>query len=733
ILQERTGTVARYASQADYGADGAKNYALWRLMHSLDYMERRSGTGLSSSYYFDTEQEFDIRLDDDLKSRIKVSDPKGTIWGVNVQDEQGKLNARTCNESALQNLARMVDGRVINLKDYITLYSGRDVTWICPQRIRPVGFQSGQGAGGVTVDNLHLLGPRSRVRVTKAGLPPLETRITGNSILGQGGQDGFTCERSVAAYIDGVIEVEQRHPVNINTAKRETLTAMFEGLRLFRVPQSLVDRAAAAQLATRFAGRDIQRLEQFLLALASSSLNNPQKLAVALNAVCPNAALLEGTGTVPICFKSYDVYTLEAAASMNNPAGAEVAGRGYREVVSVSPPASLRKYCESQYDFNQMMSQLVVAMQTIRPDLAFGGYPFGNRMLSYPRPYTEPADVTLKPQQGQNEAFVTVTPAQDHRGENPDGYERDLVGWNTDPHSRYHYTNELDGKKVSGPETFPWNQFFAFNHTSEDDLEPGQQRPDTGSGGFEVWVRFDGTPGGVSLFEIQEQPTTNRVSLRVEGSDLVLTAADSTIPNTADPFGRIANGVAEIRWPNFQITADTWTHFGAYWKSNRHADLALLVDGFSDPQAKFMHYDRPGGNKLMTKLSSALTQTSTNLTLVDSSFCPTGNEFTPLLIGNEVVLFNAGSGTAVRGARGTAPQDHDSQVNVSLYGYSSKIRRGTINVQLNANFSVDLNYNNGIPQTTATSRFNFGQNPQANVAGDFQDPTTMQWQVQSTA
>src|SRR6185503_3654876 len=118
ILQERTGTTARYLSQADYGADGAKNYALWRLMHSIDYMERRSG-GLNSSYWFDTEQEFDIRLDDDLKSKVKVSDPKGAIWGVNVQDEQGKLNVRTCNVNALQNLARMVDGRVINLKDYL--------------------------------------------------------------------------------------------------------------------------------------------------------------------------------------------------------------------------------------------------------------------------------------------------------------------------------------------------------------------------------------------------------------------------------------------------------------------------------------------------------------------------------------------------------------------------------------------------------------------------------------
>jgi hypothetical protein len=133
ILQERTATAARYISQADYGAEGAKNYAVGRLMAGVDPSERRAPSGLASSYYYDTDQEFDIRLVDDLKSRVNISDPKGSIWGVAVQDEQGKLNAGTCNVDALKNLARMVDGRVINLKDYITLYSGRDAGWVCPQ------------------------------------------------------------------------------------------------------------------------------------------------------------------------------------------------------------------------------------------------------------------------------------------------------------------------------------------------------------------------------------------------------------------------------------------------------------------------------------------------------------------------------------------------------------------------------------------------------------------------
>ena len=89
ILQERTGTAARYLSQADYGADGAKNYAIWRLMPSLDPLERRNPQGLSSSYTYDTEQEFDVHLDEDpLKSKLKVADPKGSIWGITVQDEQ---------------------------------------------------------------------------------------------------------------------------------------------------------------------------------------------------------------------------------------------------------------------------------------------------------------------------------------------------------------------------------------------------------------------------------------------------------------------------------------------------------------------------------------------------------------------------------------------------------------------------------------------------------------------
>jgi hypothetical protein len=737
LLQERTGTTARYLSQADYGADGAKNYAMWRLMMSVDPIERRGGSGLFSSYTYDTLQEFDIRLDDPtLNARLKISDPKGSIWGITVQDEQGKLNTRTCSLTALDTLSKMVDGRVINLKDYLTIYSGRDASWVCPQRIRAVGYDKGTpSGGGITVDNLHVLAPKSRVRVTKAGMKSMETRISGNALLASAGNNGFTTDQSVTGYLDGVIEVEQRHPVNVNTAKRETLIAMFTGLHLWDpktggvMAGSEVDQSSAMQLATRFAGRDLQRLESFLLALAGTSLNINQKKAVALNAVCPNAAMLMQSGTVPICFKSYDVYTLEAASSMNNPAGTEVAGRGYREVVSVSPPTTLHRWCESQYDFNQMISQLATAMQGLDPKLAFGGYPYGNRLLSYPNPITQMADTKLKPQGKGSEAYVTVLPAEDHRGELLDNrFEGALTGNWDSAHNRSHYATEMDGKKTSGPETFDWTQFFAFNFVQEDDPPQSTQRPDTGSGGFEIWTKFDSDPGSASIFDIQEQPTTNRVSLHIEGGDVILTAADSTIPYSstmADANGKYANGVAEIHFTpmkkDFKLSPETWTHFSAHWKSNRYADLALLIDGFSHPDAKFGHFTGPSGTPLMTKLSSALTPMATTISLNDSNAVPS-SELTPIQVGDEVILYDSsGSSAAIRGARGTQALDHPSQAVVSMFGYSSKIRNGQVKATYNNGYTVTMDFNS-IPQTNATLKFNFDIAPSAQVAGDKMNP-----------
>ncbi len=747
LLQERSGTVARFDSQAEYGAEGAKNYAMWRLMLSVDPLERRYGTGVFSTYTHDTRNEFYVRLDDQYLSQpqVQFGDPRGVIWGISLQDEQGKLNLRSAPQQMLASLSQAVDGRpgtytgflqngVADLKDYLTMYSGRDASWIAPQRIRPVGHETGTPAGGVTVDNLHFLGKGARVRARKPGLRPLETRVSGNSIVNSTGQDAFSTDQSLAPYVWGVIEVEQRHPVNLNTARRETLVALFEGVRIFGVPQSLVDRDAAMQLATRFSGGNTERLEQFLQALASAPLNGPQKAAVALNAVCPTAALLDGSGTLPVAFKSYDFHSIEATASVNTPAGTEAAGRGFREIVSVSPPSLLQRACESQFDFVQMLNLMQVALQGIQPKLAFSGYPYGNRMHAYPNPVTMESDTALKNRQAPGrEAYVTMVPSVDHRGRSAlyflggsppfETYENELQGWTGDAqYAREHYDNEMDGKKV-GAEGGAWTKYFGLNHRQSQVPALGNQRPDTAAGGIEFWAKFDAVPTGLNLFDIREADTMNRVTLRVEGTDLVLTVCDGTmgLPNNLTD-----NGSAEVRQP-FSPPTDTWIHIGAYWRSTRMGQLALLVDGLPHARQKFQHKN-PENQDLLTKLSGGVDASSTTLSLANSSHL-TGP--TPLLVGSEVILYDPGASPQyVRAARGTTGIAHTAQVPVSVWGYTSKLKNDSYRVQFHPNFGRNIPCTK-LGRTDARLSYNFQLNPQAQVVGD-KNPTGMQFEIDAT-
>ncbi len=735
ILQERSGTTARYESQADYGAEGAKNYAMWRLMLSVDPVERRSGTGVFSSYYFDTAQEFDIRLDDQYLQRIRISDPTGSIWGVGPQDENGKMNLRSAPNEAIARVQSMVDNRVVPHKDYLTLYSGRDASWVYPQRIRPQGYAQGQPSGGITADVLHVLGPRAKVRASKPGAPPLVTEITGNAVLGSSGTDGFTTRESVAGYVDGVIEVEERHRINLNTARRETLVAMFEGLSLYNIPNSTVDRGSAVQLANALAGRQVRRLEEFVLILLPLGLQTQQKAAVLLNAVCPTAALLQGTGTVGICFKSYDVYTLEAFASMNNPAGVQVGGRGFREVVSVSPPSLLTRACESQLDFDLMLALGADVTASLAglgggPQFLASGYPYGSRMVSFPRmlpppgaatepgqPYG-PSDVALKNQQrGPNEAFVMPRHARDMRGESDRQYEQALQNWpNNEP--RDHFDGALEGRRLQGGQahTYPWGQVIVQDPPPNQNPPPGQTRPDHAAGGIELEVRFDTIANPTQIFDIREQDYTNRMTLRVENGELIFTVSDATIGTPVDP---IDNGAAEIRQP-FVPEKDTWYHFGAYWKGTKYANLALLVNGFAHPQQKFSHVTGdPGNRKILTKITGQMDTTTTSIALQDDSFLP--STLTPLQVGSEVMLYDKAAGVLLRGARGTVAQTHPAQAAVSIFGYSSKLRTGQVTVP--GSQYPPCPYDR-LTMGGATLQYNIGQNPMAQVAGDKVDPNT---------
>ncbi len=731
LLQEKSGVVARYEAGADYGTRGATNYAVSRLWRGVDPLERRSPIGHNNSYTFDTPRELELPLTESLLPRESVLNPRGAIWGVNVQDEQGKINVRTAPVSVMTKLRALVDARVVSLKDYHTLFSGRDATWIVPQRVRAAGGRSsGTGTGslppGLHVDNPAHYGQGAKLRLTKPGAAPLEVRVTAHPITGV---QGIQTEPEVlATYVDGVVELEARHPVNPNSARREALVVLFEGLELHNLPASRVRQAEAAQIASGLAGREVQRLEEFLVYLAGLPLSNEQRAAVAVNAVNPCAAILRGTGTLPLCFKSYDVYTLEALSSMNNAAGAEVAGRGFREVVSVSPPVLLRRYVESQYDFESMYSNSIGALQ----DPGFEGFPYGNRIISFPNllyvppppagdsadpdgvpppapsaPLTppQPSDITLKPQQTPgpdgNEAYIQLRPSRDHRGDCPPEYKRALQG-------RQHFDDTHEGKRLRGAEeTYPWERVFAPTPIQAD--MPSQRLPTIAEGGIEFWVRFDRIGNPVPLFDLREDEWINRVTLVVENGELVFTACDGTL---GVPTNAIDNGAAEVRMP-FAAQPNTWYHIAAYWKGNHWGGLALLVDGFAHPEQKFRHVN-PEGTEVFTKLSVALDDMSSSVAIGDDSFLPSTPS--PVVVGSEVIEIDKSSGMAIRGARGTTAKAHPANVAVTLFGYSSKLRTGEVRGtfgDLMVSFPYDRLMTGG-----GKILYKFGQNPLATVAGD---------------
>lgn len=739
ILQERGARTARCEAQARYGVDGAKNFAHWALMNGVESLERRSPSGPFRSYYYDTLDELQLTTAAAVLPSESVLNPRGSIWGVTVQDEQGKLNLRTAPLRAIRNLTSMAGNTAANPRDFVTIYSGRDAAWVFPQRIRSLGEKPlpddpNTTYYGASVDSAFHFGTESRVRVSKQGLRPMIATVKVNGLNAGRGNTIETEPMIPATYADGIVEVESRHPVNVNTARPEVLLAVFEGVRVVVVEQGVtlegvLDRSAAGRLAMALAGGRVERLESFFEILAGLDLSPEQKLAAAINAVDPACALLQGSGTVPLGFKTYDVYTFDSYASQNSPAGAQVAGRGSREVVSVSPPVPLSLHVESQYDFDRMCA---AGTALANYGGRFGNFPYGNRIITFPVLVTAgsglASDTALKPQQtpgpNGNEAYVQIKPASDYRGEFPQEY-RNLL------QAVEHFDDTHEGLRMAGPRTYSWDK--VFGPTPVNAGSPAEQWPSVAQGGFEMWARFDAVTNPMTIFDIREQDWLNRLTLRVENGELILTACDATIGTAGNPTD---NGAAEIRQP-FLPQPDTWYHFGAYWKGNHYTGLALLVDGFAHPQQKFRHVnpESPPNTGVITKLGAALTANSTALSIMEDSWIPPWP--TALRVGDEVIVYDKASGTVERGARGTNPtlgtgnyqpntgKEHPAQATVSLFGYSSKLRRGTVRLNLQqqgATAEVIMDFNR-LTRGQATILYNFGEHPDARVAGDKQDPT----------
>lgn len=158
-----------------------------------------------------------------------------------------------------------------------------------------------------------------------------------------------------------------RHPVNINSAPSSVLYRLIEGVEFVpggRPQQGSPGRVSGESATIVVEGilanrpfRDFQHFRKVLQELVEANkiiFTSMHAEAVFRNAVDANdVALL--TSTVPFSFQSYDYYTIEGSAVVNDQSGRELARESIRQRVHVSPSGWLQSNFDTQWDFEDSL------------------------------------------------------------------------------------------------------------------------------------------------------------------------------------------------------------------------------------------------------------------------------------------------------------------------------------------------------------------------------------------
>lgn len=711
LLQEKSGHSFLEDARARYAAEGARNHAVAQLVNGHDFLERsRQARAPWNDPYIDGIAEAVADPLELVNEGITVADPKGAIWGVKVEDEQGKLNVRTVPPRVIQVLDGLLLGSPVPRWHYVTEHSQRPASWVLPQAVR--GLALAQNGLSIVVDNPFALGKTSRIRLTKGREQLVGTFAEIADLLG-----GRT---RVFEPPGSVVELEAIHPVNPNVAPREVLAAVFTDLAVQTLSQQQIQQMLAQgqqippqdrvspQEARALATRIVESQQTFatprdffdfvVSAARDGIISEADASAVFLNSMNPFDARLvdqmsgEWLGTVPFCYESQNVWRIEATGVVNNPAGIEAGKRVVRDVVEVAPPEPVTWAVESQYDFDRELWRGQGARVVTWPERSFmGGDP---RALWLGQDQRIPvAQIGVRPSldRSQDAGYLTLRAPADRR-------DPGNIRW------RNSWDDRHEGLDIKGS-SLTWQP-------SDVGLSIPNNQIDINAGGVEFWVKFDGRPGETFFLDLAHKEFENRLTFKYERGELVLSVFDAC----ADRLS------SQVRYP-FSFDRDTWYHLSAVWKSTKYAQLALLVDGF--PKGTFQIVDDRGVNSV-TQLTQPLTESATIVNVKSTAGYPdTG----VIEVGDEAIEYTGKTASSftgcVRGARQTATagqggtsrythghvHEHPAGSGVTFFGYSNYLR--AIRIGLPRPFNVNIDR---IPVVRGTVREDFGADPRAQIA-----------------
>jgi len=150
-------------AHARFAAEGAYNHAIACLMRTQEQYDpwprtrvRDEDTTLFESHTLDIPAELAVTFGDedpdlDLTGELDTCDPRGSIWSVEVEDEQGKINLNSASRALLMNLIHLLgpddsaDDAAAALVDYRRDNGGFNTVSEAQAVLRNTGdFKSGQ-------------------------------------------------------------------------------------------------------------------------------------------------------------------------------------------------------------------------------------------------------------------------------------------------------------------------------------------------------------------------------------------------------------------------------------------------------------------------------------------------------------------------------------------------------------------------------------------------------------
>ncbi len=717
LYKEKTSKDTFNVTQSRIAALGSRNSAINLLLRTHDFYELRPPDPYHPFNTPDCDTLNEMQVNLSQLNITNTSNSKSVIWSSYAEDEQGKINILTAPRRVIDLLKTLIKPNE-DIQHFVTEYSYRSTPWIGAQNL--AGYWRYRTLDGGEYDIIYVDNPvpcgseeGCRVRlqqgeeeiiayVTKEPCPvcliikeipdkingvtgrhrpgewdiSYDTPVTWRNFSGSPNLYEIWLDRTITdSFLNEttIVEIEQPHPVNINTASKEVLLALFTGVgrKISPLNDTTVSAAQAQMLVDEIRKAPVAGFPDLEVIISNTLTSDTQKQDFTLNSFYPRdtsmsfmslANILERrfNGTMPFCYRSFDIYSLNSTGIVNYQSGNQASVTTINEVIDIAPVSDVLTWTiESQYDFDKEF-------------YTYLGNP--SKMTTYPYLTklgirdTTPANINPDPSRDfDNEGALKLRTAVDTRGKNTMTLAEDISSF---PDT--HEGKEIIPLPPPEPPGLGYPTASAVITTTLD-IQPG---------GIEFWIKFNGNiPTPANLFDIKQADYENRLALWYNNGQLVLSVCDATKEEKA----------AQIRAP-FTFTPNVWYHIGAFWHGTKYAQLALLVDG--RPIGSFGHYDNSSPQPILTQLTADVPDVSGLITGQSQTIIPVGSTagfpaVGVIEIGAETIdyISTNSNGFVVptiwqvltptelaytgRGSRGTSIISHTAGAKVTIYGYST--------------------------------------------------------------